>query len=208
MTNHEPQLENFAIVVLAAGQSSRLGQMKQLLPINNKVLIVEQLERALAVSNNVYCVLGYQAQRVQTCIDHLPITTIINNDWTSGMASSIAAGICGLAPNIQAVMIILVDQWRLTPADIKLQESCWQKQPEMIAVAKQGDLKEKLAIGPPVIFPRNYFAELSHLTGEQGAKSLLMKHKSHLLMVTLEHAFTDVDTPEQLLTMTEFLNNQ
>ena len=73
--------DNLAIIVLAAGQSSRLGQMKQLLPINNKSLVATQLEKALVVSNNVYCVLGCQAEQLQRCIDHLPITTIINSDW-------------------------------------------------------------------------------------------------------------------------------
>lgn len=201
--------ENFAIIVLAAGQSSRLGQMKQLLAINGKSLVEVQLAHALTVTNNVYCVLGYQAEQVASRIDHLPITTIINSDWPSGMASSIAAGVQALTPSTEAVMIILVDQWQLSAANLIQHKGYWQHNTDAIVVAQDKvSVGSKDKIGPPVIFPHAYFAELIQLTGKQGAKPVLHKYKNALLKVPLANAFIDVDTPEQLIMMNKALNNQ
>jgi molybdenum cofactor cytidylyltransferase len=200
--------ENFAIIVLAAGQSSRLGQMKQLLSVKDKSLIEVQLALALKVTKNVYCVLGYQAEQIASRIDHLPIMTIINSNWADGMASSIAVSVKALTPDIKAVMIVLVDQWQLTVNDLIHHRVHWQSNQDAIVVAQDkisAELKEKM--GPPVIFPHNYFAELTQLTGKQGAKPILHKYQNALLKIPLANAFTDVDTPEQLITMNKAFNN-
>ena len=94
--NHSYPSDSLAIIVLAAGRSSRLGQMKQLITVNDKSLVELQLERALKVSSKVYCVLGFNARHVHASIEHLPINTIINSKWSDGMASSIAAGVKAL----------------------------------------------------------------------------------------------------------------
>jgi molybdenum cofactor cytidylyltransferase len=192
---------NFAIIVLAAGKSSRLGQMKQLININEQSLVEWQLAQALKVTSQVYCVLGFNASQVQARIGHLPIKTITNSKFTDGMASSIAVGVAGLASNIKAVMIVLVDQWQLTSTDLIRHQGYWQANPDAIVVAQ--DLRavasnEKENIGPPVIFSQDYFIELTQLTGQQGAKPLLAQYQGKLLKVPLAHAFIDIDTPEQL----------
>lgn len=198
--------EKFAIIVLAAGQSARLGQMKQLVTIKDKSLVELQLAQALKVSNNVYCVLGFNAKQVKVRIDHLPIKSIINTKWAEGMGSSIAAGVDALSSDIKAVMIVLVDQWQLTSADLLAHQSYWQDNPRAIVVAKNASafgVSDK--IGPPVIFPQYYFSELTQLSGKQGAKPLLKKYQDNLLKVPLAHAFIDLDTPEQLNTFYEYL---
>jgi molybdenum cofactor cytidylyltransferase len=200
--------KNFAIIVLAAGQSSRLGQMKQLISIKDKSLVEWQLEQALQVSSQVYCVLGFNAKQVQARIDHLPIKTIINSKFSDGMASSIAAGVAALATDIKAVMIVLIDQWQLTSSDLIRHQNFWQESPNAIVVAQ--DLNAAGAsgeenIGPPVIFSQHYFAQLIQLTGKQGAKPLLEKYQDNILKVPLAHAFFDIDTPEQLNNMYKIL---
>ncbi len=191
--------DNIAIVVLAAGQSSRLGQMKQLISINSKSLVERQLEQALEVTSAVYCVLGFNAEQVSERIDHLPITTIINSEWSAGMASSIAAGVKALTPEIKAVMILLVDQWQVTAEDCIAHFRCWQANPSAIIVAENiSDSNHNTDIGPPVIFPREYFSQLNELKGKHGAKPLLKKYEKQLLKIPLAHAFNDLDTPTQL----------
>jgi len=195
---------NIAIIMLAAGQSSRLGQMKQLITIKDKSLLEWQLEQALTVSNKVYCVLGFNAEEVKSRIDHLPIHTVINKAFSTGMASSIAAGVEALALDIKAVMIVLVDQWQLTSNDLIHHISCWKNSSHAIAVAQSKNLigiDDREKIGPPVIFPQMYFKELTKLTGTQGAKPLLEKYQHNLLKVPLAQAFIDLDTPEQLSNM-------
>jgi len=195
-----------AIIILSAGQSSRLGQMKQLISIKGKSLIVSQLEQALKVTSAVYCVLGFNAEQVKAEIEHLPIKTIINSQWSDGMASSLASGVKALAPDINAVMIVLVDQWQLTSADLIRHRQSWQQQPSAIVVAQNiSATNNRESIGPPVIFPRTYFAELIQLQGKQGAKVLLDKYQTNLLKIPLAHAFVDLDTPEQLIAMKKTL---
>jgi len=202
MTSHLNN--NVAIIVLAAGQSSRLGQMKQLITIKEKSLVEWQLEQALKVSSKVYCVLGFNASEVKARIDHLPINTIINKKFSGGMASSIAAGVAALTADIKAVMIVLVDQWQLTEKDLIRHQNFWQESPHAIVVAQDINMAAAVnsaQIGPPVIFSQHYFAELTQLTGKQGAKPLLEKYQDNLLKVPLAHAFFDIDTPEQLNNM-------
>jgi molybdenum cofactor cytidylyltransferase len=199
-----PADNGLAIIVLAAGQSARLGQMKQLVSINEQSLVARQLTQALKVTSEVYCVLGFNAEQVQVQahIEHLAIKTIINSTWSEGMASSIAKGVEALASGISAVMIVLVDQWQLTSADLLTHYQYWQAQPEAIVVAKNiSTTSARENIGPPVIFPRRYFAELRQLTGNQGAKPLLEKYQQSIVRVPLSHAFIDVDTPKQLTAM-------
>ena len=194
-----PSKDKFAVIVLAAGKSARLGQMKQLITIKGKSLIEIRLEQALEVTSEVYCVLGFNAEQVQAGIDHLPIKTIINSTWSDGMASSIAAGVGALAADIEAVMIVLGDQWQLTSSDFLRLYRYWQKESAAIIVGQDiSATSGREKIGPPVIFPQNYFAKLAQLTGKQGAKPLLQKYQDKLLKVSLAHAFIDIDTPEQL----------
>ena len=201
---HSYPSDSLAIIVLAAGRSSRLGQMKQLITVNDKSLVELQLERALKVSSKVYCVLGFNARQVHARIDHLPINTIINSKWSDGMASSIAAGIKALTPDIKAVMIVLVDQWQLTSTDLIYHHSYWQGDARAIVVAQTAcDLATGVNenLGPPVLFPQDYFSELAELVGEQGAKPLLKKYQKRLVKAPLAQAFFDIDTPEQLAQM-------
>lgn len=196
--------DDIAIIVLAAGQSSRLGQMKQLIAFKEKSLVEWQLEQALKVSSNVYCVLGFNANDVKLRISHLPIHTIINHKFSEGMASSIAAGVALLPRQTSAVMIMLVDQWQLTSSDLINHISCWQKNTDTIVVAQSIDQSKEMGrekIGPPVIFPQQHFTELVTLTGNKGAKPLLAKYHEKLLKVPLAQAFFDLDTPEQLSNM-------
>jgi len=200
---------SFAIIVLAAGQSSRLGQMKQLISIQEKSLLEVQLAKALTLTHQVYCVLGFKAEQLQTHIDHLPVNIIINEQWSSGMASSIAAGVEALTTDIKAVMIVLVDQWKLTAMDLFTIESCWQNNPHAIVAASAPSTitsggQEKM--GPPVVFPKRYFSALAELSGEEGAKPLLKKHQQMILKVELAHAFIDLDTPKQLTEMNKVLS--
>jgi len=60
-------MENFAIILLAAGQSSRLGQPKQLIEINHESLLIRQCKMSLSLTKHVYCVLGFQSDIGAAC---------------------------------------------------------------------------------------------------------------------------------------------
>lgn len=198
-----------AVIILAAGGSSRLGQAKQLVQYQGQPLIVRQVKQAKSVTNNVYCIIGCQAEAMADLLTPLNINVVENINWQQGMASSITVGVSALPKSIDAVMILLVDQWQISAKELHLLQQIWQqtwinenldnKKPSTIVLASEyrgNDQQDK--IGPPVIFPRRYFEELALLTGQQGAKVILNKHKEQLKKVEMPTAFIDLDTPEQL----------
>ena len=83
-------INNCAIVILAAGTSSRLGSPKQLLIFNNKTLLQHAIDTALNTGcKNVMVVLGAHFDLIKNQLTHQPVQVIENKDWQEGMASSI-----------------------------------------------------------------------------------------------------------------------
>ena len=189
--------EKLAIIILAAGSSSRLGQSKQLIKIDGQSLLERQCDLALSVTKNVYCVLGCAAQIHQQVIGKKPVSIVVNEKWLQGMSHSLAAGVKALPDYIDGVMIVLVDQWQLNVDHIESLIEQRRKMPENIIVASSC-CREKSKQGPPVIFPKKFFSQLIELTGEQGAKPILIKHPKSIQHIEMSDAFIDLDTPEQL----------
>lgn len=198
MTLAQPSI---AFVVMAAGQSKRLGCPKQSVLYQGESLLVRQIKLCQQLSTSVYCVLGFEADTFATELAGLDINILINQDWQNGLGSSIASAITQLPKTYQAVMIVLVDQWALTTADLNELVKHWYVQPNKIIacsrVMTEAANDDKL-LSPPIIFPRAYFQQLTHLTGEQGAKPVLMNNREDVVDVVVNHAFFDLDTPEQL----------
>jgi len=199
------------IVLLAAGCSSRLGQAKQLVCINEQSLIVRQCELALRVSEQLSCVLGFQAQVMKNNITHLPINIVINDYWQQGLSSSIAIGVSSLPDDIDGVMLLLVDQWQLTHQHLLLLIDTWKNQAVqntrkniIVSAEFNTENNEHVPMGPPVIFPRQYFPALKALKIGQGAKSVIKQNQESLIKVPIPQAFIDLDTPEQLISLENY----
>lgn len=187
---------SFSVVLVAAGASKRLGHPKQLVKLNGQTLLRRQSELALELSTDVVVVLGSEAGSMLSEVKDLPVTVVINQLWSNGMASSISAGVQQLSRNSRACLILLVDQWLLSSRTLKPLVSAWQQCPDEIWQCTNAS---KTAKGPPVIFPANFYSDLSNIDGEQGAKSVIQANLSMVNSVQLEAAFTDLDTPEQLM---------
>ncbi|WP_076418647.1 nucleotidyltransferase family protein [Colwellia sp. UCD-KL20] len=204
-------MDNFAVIILAAGKSSRLGHPKQLVEINGESLLVRQCKVALSITKHVYCVLGYEANLLKPLLISLPVTLVANPLWQQGMSSSISVAIKCLPEAIKHVMIVLVDQWQinksiLTPLintsfDNKcniVTSSCSRNKNIEANHKSQSYRPSEQRIGPPSIFPKKYFSELSLLSGEKGAKALMMKQIDQVIKVNLPEAFIDLDTTNDL----------
>ena len=199
---------NIAIILLAAGCSSRLGRPKQLIAFHEENLLIRQCKVALEVSQSVYCVLGYQFQNMSNEIAHLPISIIENKCWQQGLSSSISAGINALNKQEDAVLLLLVDQWLLSSRDLLSLIECWENNQTKIISAVNNiravtfeDMSSEVLppMGPPVVFPSTFFPQLKQLTKGNGARSIIHSNIDELITMPLTHAFIDIDTPDDLL---------
>jgi molybdenum cofactor cytidylyltransferase len=152
---------------------------------------------AKKLSKNVSCVFGYQAEKMIDEVAKLSVKAIINDDWQSGLSSSIAKGVSAIDDDTDAVMLILVDQWQLSAQHYQDIYQYWQDNPQSIISAAQS-IKGKNVTTPPVIFPAYCFSHLKELNQGNGAKSVIKKHQNKLLCLLMPAAFVDLDTPEQL----------
>jgi molybdenum cofactor cytidylyltransferase len=183
---------NIAIVMLAAGASTRLGQPKQLLRLGGKTLLAQICETALGVENQqVIVVLGANFEAIKPAIQHLPVQVFTNEKWAEGMGSSIACGMAHLPENADAVLLLLCDQPFVTTILLEKLVEKWRLSAASIVASAYGG-----SFGPPALFDQKYFPELAALQGQQGAKKLMEKHRENLKLVDFPEGATDIDTVE------------
>jgi CTP:molybdopterin cytidylyltransferase MocA len=184
------------VTILAAGASRRLRQPKQLVTIGGESLLRRQCRVALeSQTGSVAVVLGCHASECGAVISDLPVARHLNENWEEGLSSSIRqAAKVAIAAHVGGLLLLHVDQFRLTPADLKSLYAAWTESPRCACVAIYGD-----DFGPPVIFPRHCFAKLLQLKGDVGARRVLTSLPARdLRLVTLCNAKDDLDEPSQL----------
>ncbi len=187
-------MDKIPIILLAAGSSERMGQAKQLLPWGEKPLIEYQVELLLKSGSPVIVVLGANANSISPVIGKYKIEVVLNENWKSGMGSSVACGVKRLVeifPDASGVLIALVDQ-PLIPLShfIDLMEKFQSGEKQIIA--SKGDSGW---LGVPALFDTHYFNELKSLTGEQGAKQIINRYNESVLSVKCGVFLADIDTP-------------
>ncbi|MFC4761933.1 nucleotidyltransferase family protein [Dyella koreensis] len=181
-------------VVLAAGQASRFGSAKQTLPIKGVPMVRRVAMTALeAALSPVVVVTGAYNEEVAHSLDGLAVHLADNPDWSSGMGTSLAFGVAvatAREASLHAVLVMLADQPAITAADLRGMLDAHASAPERILAARyEGHL------GPPCIFPRAIFEELTTLGGPHGARSLLERHAALVDAYDLPMAAFDIDTP-------------
>jgi molybdenum cofactor cytidylyltransferase len=191
-----PGNAGIALILLAAGASTRLGRPKQLLLFRGRSLLRHATETALgSVCRPVVVVLGALADPLQTELTALPVTVAMNPAWAEGMAKSIRAGlkeVSSKTPGPDAVVIMLCDQPLIT-AGMLDRLVIMHRSSGMGIVASE----YKGALGAPALFARRYFPDLGALEGDQGARRIIVNHKADLARISLPEAAFDVDRLEE-----------
>ena len=189
---------NLGGVLLAAGGSSRLGRPKQLLSIEGEILVVRMARLLIdLVPGSVVVVTGSSSQAVENQISGLPLQIVHNSRWEEGMAGSLAAGVENLSGEIEGVLIMLCDQWRVGLTELQELVQTWKTDISRIVAAYWNDDGGRV-IGPPVIFPKTLFEELTSLQGDRGARSVIEKHRDDVSFVAIKNARFDLDEPADL----------
>jgi molybdenum cofactor cytidylyltransferase len=180
-----------AILILAAGSSSRLGLPKQLFQLDHRSLLRRIAETALTLHPaEAIVVLGFESDRMKHELDNLPLQILVNTAWKEGIASSIRRGIESLPRTIDSALITLCDQPFVPTSHFrKLIAACSSE--HLIAATAYGQ-----SLGVPACFGRSIFPELLKLSGDSGAKGIIERHRSEVTGIPCQEAGIDIDTIE------------
>lgn len=188
-------------LILAAGESKRLGQPKQLVPYKGQPLLSRTIEHLAHLLPQVHVVLGANHVQIlnntdiKSSIAHTHVNLIHNNQWHQGMGQSLAFGIKSLPP-CDAVLIALCDQALIPKSHYQqLIKRIDQFPNDIIAT------KHKIT-GVPAAFPKTYFSQLKQLKNNQGAKQIIQTHD--VKRITCQSAGFDLDTALDLNALAEF----
>ncbi|TVZ56008.1 molybdenum cofactor cytidylyltransferase [Lutibacter sp. Hel_I_33_5] len=185
-------MNNIAILILAAGKSSRMGSVKQLLSYKNTTLLGWTIETVQKLKKeDIFCVLGAYAKNIEKEVSKYNIETIFNSKFETGLSSSIVNGIEYLKNrNYSSVLILLADQPKITSTYINVLIKKSIENPTKIIAANYSNHN-----GVPAIFPKPFFTELLKLKGDKGAKDLL-KNTNQIISIPFKE-LSDIDTQEE-----------
>jgi molybdenum cofactor cytidylyltransferase len=187
-------------VILSAGESSRMGRPKALLPIDG-VRFVEKIVAALKSTDvgNTIVVLGHNAEEMRQKIGDLPVTILVNHDYKQGQLSSLQVAIrhlesAGEGRSVDGILVHLVDHPYISATLVDLMIDRYYETGKLIVVPRFQGRR-----GHPVIFGRALFAELLAAGPDQGAKPVVHAHRDDTLEIDTEDAgvLIDIDTPEE-----------
>jgi molybdenum cofactor cytidylyltransferase len=190
-----------AVLLLAAGTSSRMAGPNKLLCEVDGITLIGRAMRAAVESraSEVVLVTGWQAERIEAALAAVPaskpVTVLRNADYRAGLASSLRCAMFQLAAPIEAALVQLADMPWITAAHIdRLIEAFDPEQPAIVLPVRGGRR------GHPVLWPRRFFAAICDLSGDVGARELLVRHASEVRAVPFDTdaIFEDIDTPEEL----------
>lgn len=179
-------------LILAAGESRRMGSPKQVLNYRGKPLVVHSLDQV--PGSCVVLVLGAHMEAILPVLPAKDIRWVYNPAWSSGPGCSIRVGCKALLqkfPGLDSIMVLLADQPLVDTKLIQELLSKAQKNP-----GKAVAVKYPQGPGVPALFPRSYFRDLMALHDKQGAKDLLRNSQEHVCMVEAGGKELDIDTPE------------
>jgi molybdenum cofactor cytidylyltransferase len=183
-------------VVLSAGESSRMGQPKALLPIDGQTFI-ERIVAALKQTKvgKIIVILGHNARELQSKISHLPVEILINTDYKLGQLSSLQLAVRNLQPDLDCdgMLVHLVDHPYLAPALVEeMIRRFYETRKRIIVPIFHGKR------GHPVIFSNALFDEILSAPMEEGAKAVVNAHRAETLEIETEEEgiAVDIDTPE------------
>lgn len=185
------------VVILAAGAARRMGRPKQLIELDGRPLLLHALDQARFTGCPVDVVLGAEIDRCRAILQQCPEPPRIlhNDDWHEGIAASVRLAVASAPPDCEALLLALCDQPRIPREHFAALVDAWfnRTEPDTIVASAYGN-----GIGAPAIFGRTYFADLLALSGDRGARALLLRERQRVHAVPCPHAEHDIDQPEDL----------
>jgi molybdenum cofactor cytidylyltransferase len=187
-----------AALVLAAGQSRRMGTLNKLLieidgvPMVRRV--VEMLRRSKAAP--IVVVTGHEREKLAAVLAGLSVTLVDNSDYAQGLSTSLKAGIAALGAEVDGALVCLGDMPRVTAAEIDRLIGAFNPIEGRAIVVPTLDGKR----GNPVLWSKQFFAEMQQVAGDVGARHLIGAYPELVAEVEMagDGVLTDIDTPQAL----------
>jgi len=188
-----------ALIILAAGKSTRFPGNKLLAKINGESIIEKIVKTAL--SSRIYRILivtGYEAEKIKQLIEGIKderIQIVYNPKYEEGQSSSVKTGVKQVIEEVDAVMIHPADVPFITPEDINRLIEVFEITNASIIVASHRGRH-----GHPILFSSKLFSEIMEITEEKhGLKELVEKYREEIVEVeSSQYTTIDIDTPEDL----------
>lgn len=192
------------IVILAAGKSSRMGSPKQILVFEKMTLLQRVIGVCTQVTKSDYVrvVLGASYSDIEVTIRDMNVPVCLNNNWESGMASSIKTGLLSLLndfPALKKCIFLVCDQPFLSSEVLQEMIDAHLKSSKGIVVAEYAE-----TLGVPVLFTKKYFQLLMNLEGDQGAKKIIFENLLDVEKYTFNKGSIDIDTISDFKKLTKY----
>lgn len=182
-------------ILLAAGESRRMGSPKALLRYRGKMFIERICEAFLAAGvDELIVVLGARAAELQRAIPaHPTLRTVINPHYFQGQLSSLMTGLGAVSADSEAAIVNLVDHPLITTDTFHALIASFRADPLPILIASYNGKR-----GHPVLFSSQVYGELLAAPLDQGAKVVVRKDPSRVREIPLDDPgiLADIDTPE------------
>jgi len=180
-------------IILAAGESSRFGQPKQLLPFHGKTLVRTVIDAAReAGCSPIVVVIGSNSEKVQQELAHADVVKVQNKNWQRGIGSSIRTGVQALinrVPDVEAILLLVCDQPAVNAQFIERLIATRQATKKNIVASSYAN-----TVGVPAIFDRSLFKELLAIGDESGAKSIILQNPERVAPFAFPEGAIDIDT--------------
>jgi molybdenum cofactor cytidylyltransferase len=186
-----------AALVLAAGQSRRMGRNKLLLPIDGTPMVARAVDALIAsAATDIVVVTGHQADDVRAVLAGRSVAFVHNPDYAAGLSSSLKTGIAALPEDADGALVCLGDMPLVGPAHLDRLIAAFNPVEGRLICVPTYDGKR----GNPVLWARRLFGEMAGLSGDVGARGLLERHADAVCEVAMSDAgvLLDVDTPAAL----------
>jgi molybdenum cofactor cytidylyltransferase len=180
-------------VILAAGESKRMGQPKLLMAWEGKTILERTIDNYLnSKASETIVVLGYKARELSEVIGDRPVISVLNPAYREGMSSSLISGIKIVSPRTQGIMLVLADQPAIDSQTINKLIKTFDMHPKCIIIPTYQGTR-----GHPVIFHIKYREELLNIRGDIGAREVIQHHTDDVLEVAVDckGVLIDIDTP-------------
>ncbi|MCA8829611.1 nucleotidyltransferase family protein [Hymenobacter pini] len=187
-----------AVILLAAGASTRLGQPKQLVQFRGKSLLRRAAETAVAAAAGlpVLVVTGALHEELLPELTDLPVQAVRCPEWEQGMGASLKTGLTQLSAstgNPTGFVVMLCDQPLVTTELLQELEGVHQQTGQPIVASAYAS-----TVGVPVFFAASMLPLLLALPDAAGAGQVLRQHAELVATVEFPDGAFDVDTPAQL----------